>query len=45
MVDDIVRAADPLWVTLGGDFTPRGGISTRIIRSWERKLRSSKRAR
>jgi 7-cyano-7-deazaguanine reductase len=45
MVDDIVRAADPLWVTLEGDFTPRGGISTRISRSWKRKPRSSKRAR
>jgi 7-cyano-7-deazaguanine reductase len=45
MVDDVVRAADPLWVSLEGDFTPRGGISTRIIRSWKRKPRSSKRAR
>jgi 7-cyano-7-deazaguanine reductase len=44
MLEDIVGAADPLWATLEGDFTPRGGISTRITRTWERKRRS-KRAR
>jgi 7-cyano-7-deazaguanine reductase len=45
MVEDVVRAADPLWVSLEGDFTPRGGISTRITRTWKRKPRSTKRAR
>ena len=47
MVDDIVKAADPLWVTLEGDFTPRGGISTRITRTWKRKQsgRTARRAR
>jgi 7-cyano-7-deazaguanine reductase len=39
MLEDVVRAAQPLWATLEGDFTPRGGISTRITRSWERKAK------
>ena len=49
MLEDVVHAAQPLWATLKGDFTPRGGISTRITRTWQReknrKKRSSKRAR
>jgi 7-cyano-7-deazaguanine reductase len=47
MLEDVVHAAEPLWATLEGDFTPRGGISTRITRSWQRKKtpRSKKRAR
>jgi len=49
MLEDVVDAAQPLWATLEGDFTPRGGISTRITRTWQRektrKKRNSKRAR
>ncbi len=31
-VDDVVKAANPLWVEVVGDFTPRGGISTKVTR-------------
>jgi 7-cyano-7-deazaguanine reductase len=44
MLDDVVRAAQPLWATVEGDFTPRGGISTRITRRWERKGRGAPRS-
>jgi len=36
MLADVVRAARPLRATLEGDFTPRGGISTRITASYDR---------
>jgi len=35
-LDDVVKAANPLWVEVVGDFTPRGGISTKITRVWKR---------
>jgi 7-cyano-7-deazaguanine reductase len=35
-LDDVVKAANPLWATVIGDFTPRGGISTKITRTWKR---------
>lgn len=28
ILDDIVRATDPIWALVRGDFRPRGGIST-----------------
>ena len=37
MLQDVVRAATPIRATVEGDFTPRGGISTRITASWQRK--------
>jgi 7-cyano-7-deazaguanine reductase len=37
MLLDVVRACKPLRATVEGDFTPRGGISTRIVASWDRK--------
>jgi 7-cyano-7-deazaguanine reductase len=40
VIDDVVKAASPVWAELVGDFTPRGGISSKITRKW-----SSKRAR
>jgi len=47
MLEDVVHATQPVWAMLEGDFTPRGGISTRITRTWERKpkRRSTRRAR
>ena len=35
-LNDVVRAAKPKRVTLVGDFTARGGISTKIKASWPR---------
>ena len=37
MVEDVVRAAKPVSVEVIGDFTPRGGISTKITAKWSRK--------
>jgi 7-cyano-7-deazaguanine reductase len=34
MVEDVVNACNPVWAELVGDFTPRGGISTKITRKW-----------
>ncbi|HZU24938.1 MAG TPA: preQ(1) synthase [Bryobacteraceae bacterium] len=32
---DVVKACTPMSATVVGDFTPRGGISTRITASWQ----------
>ena len=37
MLADVVSAAKPISAELTGDFTPRGGISTKIIATWSRK--------
>jgi 7-cyano-7-deazaguanine reductase len=34
MLADVVKWARPISATLLGDFTPRGGISTRITAKW-----------
>jgi 7-cyano-7-deazaguanine reductase len=34
---DVVKAADPVEATVVGDFTPRGGLSTRVTASYKRK--------
>lgn len=34
---DVVRAARPLSATVTGEFTPRGGLYTKITASWSRK--------
>lgn len=36
-LEDVVRAAKPVRATVIGDFTPRGGIATRVTASWPRK--------
>ena len=36
-LEDVVRAAKPVKATVIGDFTPRGGISTRVTATWPRK--------
>ena len=42
MLEDVVRAANPMRAEVEGDFTPRGGISTRITANWERKGKRAK---
>jgi 7-cyano-7-deazaguanine reductase len=37
MLEDVVKAARPISATLVGEFTPRGGISTKITANWSRK--------
>jgi 7-cyano-7-deazaguanine reductase len=37
MLEDIVKAARPHRATLTGEFTPRGGMHTKITATWDRK--------
>jgi len=37
MLADIVEAAKPHSAEIAGDFSPRGGVHTRITASWKRK--------
>ena len=34
---DVVRACQPIEATLTGEFTPRGGVFTKITASWSKK--------
>jgi 7-cyano-7-deazaguanine reductase len=36
VMEDVVRAAKPVWVMVRGDFRPRGGIGTVIEARWPR---------
>jgi len=40
MLEDVVKAARPLWAEIVGDFSPRGGLSTNITANWSRKKRA-----
>jgi len=37
VLEDVVRAAKPLWAVVHGDFRPRGGIGTVVEARWPRK--------
>ena len=39
ILEDVVRAADPVRATVTGDFAARGGISTRITATYQRKTK------
>jgi 7-cyano-7-deazaguanine reductase len=36
VLEDVVKACDPVWAVVKGDFRPRGGISTVIEARWPR---------
>jgi 7-cyano-7-deazaguanine reductase len=36
VLEDIVKAAKPIWAEVRGEFRPRGGISTTIVARWPR---------
>ncbi len=36
ILEDVVRACNPVWAEVKGDFRPRGGISTLIVAKWPR---------
>ncbi len=36
VLDDVVRACDPVWAKVTGDFRPRGGISTVVTARYPR---------
>jgi 7-cyano-7-deazaguanine reductase len=42
MLADVVTAARPISATLIGEFTPRGGVYTKITASWNRKKRNDR---
>jgi 7-cyano-7-deazaguanine reductase len=37
ILEDVVRAARPVWAEVKGDFNARGGIGTIVIARWPRK--------
>jgi 7-cyano-7-deazaguanine reductase len=39
---DIVSAAQPVWCTVRGEFTPRGGLTTTVEAHWPRGGRRSR---
>jgi len=42
---DIVEAARPQWCIVRGEFTPRGGLTTRVEARWPRRGRARPRGR
>jgi 7-cyano-7-deazaguanine reductase len=39
VLEDVVRAANPVWAVVRGDFRPRGGIGTVVEAKWPRPER------
>lgn len=39
ILDDVVRAAKPVWAVVKGEFRPRGGISSVVEARWPRTKR------
>jgi 7-cyano-7-deazaguanine reductase len=37
VLQDVVKAAQPKFATVIGDFAPRGGLSTIVTATWSRK--------
>ena len=42
ILDDLVGACRPLWMTVIGDFTARGGISTKVVTDYTAPQNSQK---
>ena len=42
---DIVKACDPLSITVMGDFAPRGGLTTRVTASWQQSQQQGEQTR
>ena len=40
VLEDVVRAASPVWAIVRGDFRPRGGIGTVVEAKWPRPEKS-----
>ena len=36
VLEDVVKAAQPAWAEVSGDFRPRGGLSTVVVARWPR---------
>lgn len=37
ILEDLVAACRPVWATVTGEFTPRGGMRSTIVAKWPRK--------
>jgi 7-cyano-7-deazaguanine reductase len=37
MLRDLIRACEPRRITVIGEFTPRGGIQSRVVASWSKE--------
>ncbi len=37
ILEDMVRAARPVWAEVTGEFNPRGGIGSTVVARWPRK--------
>jgi 7-cyano-7-deazaguanine reductase len=45
ILEDVVKACNPVWAHVIGDFRPRGGISTLIEAKWPRPASDGQRAK
>jgi 7-cyano-7-deazaguanine reductase len=36
-MEDFLRACQPRWVKINGDFNPRGGIKTTVTREYKKR--------
>jgi 7-cyano-7-deazaguanine reductase len=41
VLEDVVRAAQPVWAEVSGEFKPRGGIATVVTARWPRPGKAS----
>ena len=45
VLEDVVKACDPVWAVVKGEFRPRGGIGTTVEARWPRPAASGQSAR
>jgi 7-cyano-7-deazaguanine reductase len=38
VLEDVVKATKPKWAVVEGDFRPRGGIGTKVVAHWPRRV-------
>jgi 7-cyano-7-deazaguanine reductase len=41
VLEDVVKATKPKWAVVVGDFRPRGGIGTKVVAHWPRRVNKS----
>jgi 7-cyano-7-deazaguanine reductase len=41
VLEDVVKATKPKWAVVEGDFRPRGGIGTKVVAHWPRRVNKS----
>jgi 7-cyano-7-deazaguanine reductase len=45
VLEDVVKAANPVTATVTGDFSPRGGLSTVVTATWNRNQGKARRGK